>query len=149
MIFSTSCFYFSIQKYLSLFCFAWLRLTLPTPGIEPDGRMRCAISSMSSVSYTMISRTSLNGSFLVHTEKFFHNIVNINQILIVITIFWLIWQQTKFRLVPSVAANGNHNLNSAAFIITSFRKYFFAFEKLFFSVDTEVFGDNFYGLINK
>ena len=30
--------------------YTWLRLTHPTLEIEPDGRMRCAISSMSSVS---------------------------------------------------------------------------------------------------
>ena len=36
----------------SLILFVWFRLTHPTPGIEPGGRMRCAISSMSSVSET-------------------------------------------------------------------------------------------------
>ena len=38
--------------------FVCLRLTYPTPGIEPGGRMRCAISSMSSVLATLDSRHS-------------------------------------------------------------------------------------------
>ena len=35
------------------FYFVWMRLTHPAPGIEPGGRTRCAISSMSSVSATL------------------------------------------------------------------------------------------------
>ena len=38
--------------FFSFFYFL-LRLTYPTPGIEPDGRMRCAISRMISVSATL------------------------------------------------------------------------------------------------
>ena len=44
---------------------------------------------------------------VLHTEKYFLNHVNHNQIWIVITILWYIWHQTEFRL----AANGNLNPN--------------------------------------
>ena len=36
--------------------FVSLRLTHLTPGIEPGGRLKCAVSSMSSVSVTLDTR---------------------------------------------------------------------------------------------
>ena len=42
--------------------FVWLFLTHPTPGIEAGGRMRCAVSSMSSVSATLETLTHADKS---------------------------------------------------------------------------------------
>jgi len=40
--------------------FVWLRLTRPTPGIEPGGRMRCAAISTRYVSATLDTPTLIN-----------------------------------------------------------------------------------------
>ena len=45
----------TFKKY-NLYLLVLLRLTHPTPGTEPGGRMRCAISSMCSVSGTLDTR---------------------------------------------------------------------------------------------
>ena len=44
----------------------------------------------------------------IYTKKFILNLVKSNQIWIVITIFWLIWHQTEFRLI----ANNSEKCNS-------------------------------------
>ena len=47
----------------------------------------------------------------VHTEKYFRNLVNPNQIWIVITILQQIQHQTEFRLAPNLSEKGNYNRN--------------------------------------
>ena len=46
-----------------------------------------------------------------YTEKSILNLVESNQILIAITLFRLIWQQMKFRLVPNQSGKCNYDQN--------------------------------------
>ena len=43
---------------------------------------------------------------IVHTDKYFLNLVKSNQIWIIITLFQLIWNQMKFRWVPNQTEHG-------------------------------------------
>ena len=61
----------------------------------------------------------------MNIEKYFLNILKSNQIWIVLTLFRLILQQTKFRLVPDQSENVKYNLISVD--LTRFRNDFSAF----------------------
>ena len=59
--------------------------------------------------YTCLAQ-NLAGVIFLHTQKYFRNLIKLNQNYIVFTIFRLIWSQTDVRLVQNQSENGKYNL---------------------------------------
>ena len=50
--------------------------------------------------------------FLIHTEKYFRNLITSNRNQIVFTMHRLIWNKTNVSLLPNQSENGKYNLIS-------------------------------------
>ena len=66
----------------------------------------------------------------IHKENYFLNLVDLYQILIVVTLFRLIWYQTEHSLVPNHSEKGNYNPNLVK-INQVQKKVLFVYNKMF------------------
>ena len=75
------------------------------------GRRGSIITVTAYLSWPIAKQQSVFSHFL-RTEKYFRNFIKSTRNQILFTIFRLIWNQTKVRLVPNQSVNGKYNLIS-------------------------------------